>query len=80
MALRTNSKEGSDCPNCASGNISRCRRSGIIDRVIGISGLRPHHCSRCYGRFYKHASTPIPSAREITERVEGVSSRYQVSL
>ncbi len=40
------------CPNCHSERCRRSRRRGPVDRVLGLSGLRPWRCHICDDRFH----------------------------
>lgn len=40
------------CPTCHSEQCRRSRRRGPIDRLLGLSGLRPWRCHICNDRFY----------------------------
>ena len=66
------------CPRCSSGNVSRCGQAGVADRLMGVWGSRPFHCSRCYGRFYRHVARPVPPGPPFADRGSNVASSCEV--
>ncbi len=40
------------CPQCRSADCSRSRRSGVLDYLLSVAGIKPWRCLTCERRFY----------------------------
>ena len=48
-----------ECPVCAADTVTRSRRRGLIEMVLGWFFIFPYRCRMCARRFYiDHAARP----------------------
>ena len=53
------------CPECASKNLNRSRRRGILEPIfLYLLGFHAFQCETCYTRFYYRTTLPIASSEE----------------
>jgi transposase-like protein len=65
-----------NCPFCASANVRRSRRRGIMERLTSWAGRRPYRCQICMHRFFSSEpyypkayayATPLPKGQAESE-------------
>jgi len=55
---------GVRCPRCASSNLRRSRRRGILERALSLAGRLPYRCRECDLRFYFRVAPLQETAQE----------------